>query len=164
MGAHQTKAQRSPAADRGPKKSCRPRAKQDNLAKWSKALDSSASPQGRRFEVHSCHSLPEERHMFFAGLEPCLTAAAAGAEAAAAAAAAAAATTRAGHLGWPPMTKEGLCDLRSHRTSHADKRHAETRDRTGDLQIFSALSTELSQLRDCRERFVVRWVWSCGVR
>ena len=97
--------------------------------------------------------------MFFAGLETCLTAAAA-----AEAAAAAAATTRAGHLCWPPMPKEGLCDLRSRRTSHADKRHAETRDRTGDLQIFNALSTELSQLRDCRERFIVRWVWSCWMR
>ena len=30
---------------------------QDSLAEWSKALASGASPQGRGFEPHSCHSL-----------------------------------------------------------------------------------------------------------
>ena len=28
---------------------------QDNLAEWSKALASGASPQGRGFDPHSCH-------------------------------------------------------------------------------------------------------------
>ena len=28
---------------------------QDSLAEWSKALASGASPQGRGFELHSCH-------------------------------------------------------------------------------------------------------------
>ena len=32
-------------------------ASQDSLAEWSKALASGASPQGRGFEPHSCHSL-----------------------------------------------------------------------------------------------------------
>ena len=30
--------------------------KHDSLAEWSKALASGASPQGRGFEPHSCHS------------------------------------------------------------------------------------------------------------
>ena len=30
---------------------------QDTLAEWSKALASGASPQGREFEPHNCHSL-----------------------------------------------------------------------------------------------------------
>ena len=30
---------------------------QDSLAEWSKALASGASPQGRGFEPHSCHSV-----------------------------------------------------------------------------------------------------------
>ena len=32
---------------------------QDSLAEWSKALAQGASPQGRGFEPHSCHLLPE---------------------------------------------------------------------------------------------------------
>ena len=34
----------------------------DNVAEWSKALDSGSSPQGRGFESHRCH------FYFFAGL------------------------------------------------------------------------------------------------
>ena len=33
----------------------------DNVAEWSKALDSGSSPQGRGFESHRCH------FYFFAG-------------------------------------------------------------------------------------------------
>ena len=35
---------------------------QDSLAEWSKALASGASPQGRGFEPHSCHSFAPGQH------------------------------------------------------------------------------------------------------
>ena len=36
-------------------------ARHDSLAEWSKALASGASPQGRGFEPHSCHSFTIQR-------------------------------------------------------------------------------------------------------
>ena len=37
-------------------KSKRKNAEEDSLAEWSKALASGASPKGRGFESHSCHT------------------------------------------------------------------------------------------------------------
>ena len=36
---------------------------QDSLAEWSKELAPGASPQGRGFEPHSCHSLNVVAHV-----------------------------------------------------------------------------------------------------